>query len=269
MKVPKQIGSEEFILKAETLPVVDVRAPVEFKNGHIPGAVNIPLFEDTERAEIGTIYKLRGKDDAVLRGLELVSPKLADFIKSVKKLDDKGRVLVYCFRGGMRSNSFATLLVTAGINAEVLIGGYKSFRQQTFNFYEQKLPLLILGGATGSGKTDILKSLKEKGEQIIDLEGIANHKGSAFGFIGQEEQPTQQQFENRLYKAFSKLDLTRPVWLEDESFAIGKLKIPYPLWLQMKKAPIISIGVPFDVRVQRLILEYGTADKQTLESIVL
>ncbi|MFL5752835.1 MAG: tRNA 2-selenouridine(34) synthase MnmH [Bacteroidia bacterium] len=270
MKVPDQIGWEEFMAQAEFLPVVDVRSPVEYNKGHVPGAVNVPLFEDSERAEIGTIYKLRGKDDAVLRGLELVSPKLADFIKSVKKLDtNSGKVLVYCFRGGMRSNSFATLLTTAGINAEVLQGGYKSFRKHSLEFYLQKLPLMILGGATGSGKTDILRELKAMGEQVVDLEGIANHKGSAFGAIGQEAQPQQQQFENLLYRAFSKLDLTKTIWLEDESFSIGKLKIPYPLWLQMKQATIISIAVPFDLRVDRLIAEYGAADKQTLEAIIL
>jgi tRNA 2-selenouridine synthase len=265
----KQISREEFIPQTDHYPVVDVRSPVEFIKGHIPGAVNVPLFEDSERAEIGTIYKLQGKEDAVLRGLELVSPKLADFIKSVKKLDNKGKVLVYCFRGGMRSNSFATLLNTAGINTEVLQGGYKNFRKHTLAFYEQPLKLIILGGATGSGKTDVLKAMRDQGEQVVDLEGIANHKGSAFGFIGQEQQPVQQQFENALYKAFSKLDVSKPIWLEDESFAIGKVKIPYPLWLHMKKAVIISLSVPFEIRVKRLICEYGEADKQTLEAIIL
>lgn len=255
--------------KAKSSQIVDVRSPVEYNKGHIPGAVNIPLFDNAERAEIGTIYKMKGKEDAVLRGLELVAPKLAAFVKSVKEIQQKDKVLVYCFRGGMRSNSFATLLLTAGIHAEVLQGGYKNFRRQTLAWYEQALKLLVLGGATGSGKTEILEKLREKGEQVIDLEGIASHKGSAFGFIGQEEQPSQQQFENMLYTAFSKLDPQRPIWLEDESFCIGKVKLPHPLWLLMKKAPIINVEVPFALRVKRLIAEYGNADKPTLEKIIL
>ncbi len=269
MQAPKQIELPNFIEESEVYPMVDVRAPIEYKNGHIPGAINIPLFEDHERAEIGTIYKLRGKEDAVLRGLEIVSPKLADFVKSVKKLNDKGKVLVYCFRGGMRSNSFATLMNTAGVKAEVLKGGYKNYRKGSLQFYENKLQLIVLGGPTGSGKTEVLQELKKLNEQVIDLEGLAQHKGSAFGSIHQEDQPSQQNFENNLFREFLKMDLGRPIWLENESFSIGSIKLPYPLWLQMKQAPLLKLMIPFKARVQRLIREYGSADIQVLKNTVL
>ena len=269
MQGPKQIELEKFIDESKLYPLVDVRSPVEYNKGHIPGAINVPLFEDVERAEIGTIYKLRGKQEAVLRGLEIVSPKLAEFVKSVKKLNDKDKVLVYCFRGGMRSSSFATLMITAGIQTSVLKGGYKNFRRGALAFYENKLQLKILAGPTGTGKTEVLHQLKNLNAQVIDLEGLAKHKGSAFGFIHQEDQPTQQNFENQLYKEFRKMDLNKTIWLEDESFSIGGVKIPYPLWLQMKQAPLIKLMIPYKARVQRIINEYGTADPKLLKAIVL
>ncbi len=266
---PPQLTVEEFLKEYKQYPLVDVRSPVEYKNGHIPGAVNIPLFDDHERAEIGTIYKLRGKEDAVLRGLEIVSPKLADFVKSVKSLDKKDRVYVYCFRGGMRSNSFATLMNTAGVKASVVKGGYKAYRKASLEFYSQNLPILLLGGATGSGKTSLLRELKNMGEQVIDLEALAGHKGSAFGAVPGEQQPTQQLFENLLFQEFKQTRGSERLWLEDESFCIGSVKLPYPLWLQMKKAPLIKIELPFSLRIQRLIQEYGQTDKETLKNTIL
>lgn len=245
--------------------MVDVRSPAEYQQGHIPGAVNIPLFDDHERAEIGTLYKIRGKDEAVLRGIEIVSPKLADFIKSVKdKNHSNNLVYIYCFRGGMRSGSFCWLMETAGLQAVRLEGGYKRYRNQVLDLYRQALPLLLVGGATGSGKTDVIKELQKLRRQVVDLEGLAHHKGSAFGFIGQSAQPAQQQFENDLHLAFSKLNLQQDIFLEDESFTIGSVRLPYDLWLQMKQAPIIKLQLPFEARVKRLVAEYGQTSVETL-----
>jgi tRNA 2-selenouridine synthase len=256
---------EKFLEKSNRVPIIDVRSPIEFKNGHIPCAQNIPLFEDHERESIGKLYKIKGKEEAVMRGIEIVSPKLAGFINSVKQVQNDKEVLIYCFRGGMRSNSFGWLMKTAGLNPYVLRGGYKAYRRGMLAQLEKKFPLVLLGGETGSGKTEILKYLKELGEQVIDLEGLANHKGSAFGFINEKPQPKQQQFENELLKEIKKLDPTKRIWLEDEAFKIGTVALPQKLWLQMKKSTIVKIEVPFEIRVQRLVKDYGMVSKEILE----
>jgi tRNA 2-selenouridine synthase len=266
----KSLSIEKFIREEFPGVVVDVRSPVEFLNGHIPGAINIPLFDDHERAEIGTLYKIKGKEEAVMRGIEIVSPKLAGFIRSVKEKNaEQAQILIYCFRGGMRSSSFCWLMDTAGVDAIKLDGGYKKYRNGALDLFTKPHKLCLIGGSTGSGKTEVLKKLRELNTQVTDLEGIANHKGSAFGFIGQKAQPSQQQFENDLYTEFLKFDHTSTIFLEDESFSIGGIKLPYPLWLQMKEAPIIKLLVPFDMRVKRLVAEYGQVPVETLKKPLL
>lgn len=256
---------EDFIELSKQLPLVDVRSPVEFNKGHIPGAINIPLFEDHEREAIGKLYKLKGKEEAVMRGIEIVSPKLAGFIHSVKKLNNSNKVLIYCFRGGMRSNSFAWLMNTAGLQTKVLKGGYKNYRNKMLSGLETSFNLILLGGETGSGKTEVLKELKNQGEQVIDLEFLAHHKGSAFGFINESKQPSQQQFENELIHEFKSMNPQKRIWLEDEAFKIGNVALPQLLWLKMKKSIIVKIEVPFEIRVQRLVQDYGNVSKEILE----
>ncbi|HWY10551.1 MAG TPA: tRNA 2-selenouridine(34) synthase MnmH [Bacteroidia bacterium] len=257
----------KFLSESENKLVVDVRSPVEFAKGHMPGAINIPLFDDMERAEIGTLYKAKGKEDAIMRGLEIVSPKLTEYIKQTKNKTQNTRVMVYCFRGGMRSNSFGWLLNTAGLQCQILEGGYKAYRNFVLKKFEQPYKLMLLGGATGSGKTEILKNLKDQ-VPFLDLEGLAHHRGSAFGGIGQPAQLPQQLFENNLYNDLKLIDASKPFLIEDESMSIGYNKIPYPFWLQMKKAPIIKIMVPFDLRVIRLVNEYGKEDVEKLKQSV-
>lgn len=261
------IPVDNFLPQSLKKLVVDVRSPIEFKKGHIPGAINIPLFDDLERAEIGTLYKSKGKEDAVMRGLEIVSPKLTEFIKETKNNTQNKGVLVYCFRGGMRSNSFGWLLNTAGLEAQIMEGGYKAYRNHVLKQFGENYKILLLGGATGSGKTEILKQLKNE-IPVIDLEGLANHKGSAFGGIGQPAQLPQQLFENNLYNELSAVDPSKYILLEDESMSIGYNKIPYPFWLQMKQATIIKIMMPFDLRVNRLVNEYGNEDVEKLKQSV-
>ena len=245
--------------------IIDVRAPIEFKKGHIANAINVPLFEDIERAEIGTLYKQQGKDIAVTRGLEIVSPKLVPFVNHVKKLSSSKKIFVYCFRGGMRSNSFAWLMNTSGLDATILEGGYKNYRNHVLNYFEREKKLVVLGGMTGSGKTDLLKNIKHDNFQIIDLEALANHKGSAFGSINEEKQNPQQVFENNLFYALNLLDEDKHILVEDESQSIGFNKIPRGFWLQMKKAPIIKLEVPFELRVQKLVQDYTTTNIEALK----
>jgi tRNA 2-selenouridine synthase len=259
---------KNFLNQSENNLLIDVRAPVEFCKGHIANAVNIPLFEDIERAEIGTLYKQQGKDTAVNRGLEIVSPKMVGFVNEVKALSKNKKIFVYCFRGGMRSNSFAWLMNTSGLDAQILQGGYKVYRNHVLGYFEKDRKLILLGGNTGSGKTDVLKQLMKLQYQVIDLERLANHKGSAFGSINEEKQHPQQIFENNLFQQFNFMNEELPVLLEDESQSIGYNKIPHGLWLQMKKATIVKLNIPFEARVTKLVADYTTVDINALKSCV-
>ena len=267
--VVNSVNINDFLTKSKNGLIIDVRAPIEFSKGHIPNAINIPLFEDSERAEIGTLYKQQGKDTAVNRGLEIVSPKMTSFVIKVKSLSKNNKVFIYCFRGGMRSNSFAWLMNISGLEAVIMKGGYKAFRNYALKYFEQERKIILLGGKTGSGKTDILKQLKEQNIQIIDLENIAHHKGSAFGTINEQKQNPQQVFEHHLYSQLSELDNLKNIIIEDESQSIGYNKIPIALWQQMKQATIIKLEIPFELRVQKLVKDYTTVNIDALKSCVI
>ncbi len=259
------LSIQNFITQTNPLPLIDVRSEGEFTHGHITGATNIPLFDNAERALVGTCYKQNGKDAAVLLGLEIVGPKLASFIRKVKEIAPNNEVLVHCWRGGMRSGSFAWLLNTAGIKANVLVGGYKAYRQFVQQSFETPLNLIVLGGSTGSGKTEVLQELKQIGEQVIDLEGIAHHKGSVFGALGQLPQPSTEQFENLLFEQWKHLDPNRRTWIEDESRRIGTVYLDQRIWEQLRKAPVMVLQVPRDKRVEFLVKNYGKFDFEQLE----
>ncbi len=265
----EQFEAAEFLRLKESLPLVDVRTPAEFAQGHIPGAVNIPLFSNDERAVVGTLYKKSGKEAAILKGLDIVGPKMSSYVKSVRRIAPGKRLLIHCWRGGMRSGSMAWLFRTAGFEVATLTGGYKAYRSFVREELGKDSNLLILGGKTGSGKSEILRVLEESGEQVLDLEAVAHHKGSAFGHIGQEEQPTSEQFENNLYEIWKTFDLTKPVWLEDESRAIGKVSIPEPLFVRMRNSPVIFIDLSMEERVKRLVKEYAEFEPESLEKAVL
>ncbi|MFO7827067.1 MAG: tRNA 2-selenouridine(34) synthase MnmH [Bacteroidales bacterium] len=263
-----KINIQDFIEKTKTTPVVDVRSPKEFETGHIPGAHNIPIFSNDERAVVGTIYKKQGKEPAIFRGLEIVGGKLRSFAEQARAIAQNNELLVYCWRGGMRSASMAWLFETIGIQCYILNGGYKLFRKYGKTLLTQAEKLIVLGGLTGSGKTDILKKIKEKGEQIIDLEQLANHKGSAFGALGQNAQPTNEQFENNLIWEWIKLDLSKPIWIEDESHSIGSNWIPLELFEKMRKAPVVKIEFDKQIRIERLVKEYAVFDPEYLENCI-
>ncbi len=265
----EQLAAEAFLKLTETIPLVDVRTPAEFDQGHIPGAFNIPLFSNDERVVVGTLYKKSGKEAAMLKGLDIVGPQMSSYVKSVKRIAPKGKVLVHCWRGGMRSASMAWLFHTAGLEATTLIGGYKAYRGYIREQLGKEVNLVVLGGKTGSGKSEVLRVLAESGCQMLDLEAIAHHKGSAFGHIGQEEQPTTEQFENNLYEVWKSFDLRKTVWLEDESRSIGRVSIPEPLFNRMRVSPVIFIDLSIEERAKRLVKEYAEFEPESLESAVL
>ena len=256
---------EKFLPLTDTLPLMDVRSPAEYAQGHIPGAVNIPLFNNDERAIVGIGYKNGGREHAVQLGLEIVGSKLVDFVKQAKRLAPKKKILVHCWRGGMRSGSVAWLFETAGLKAYTLEGGYKAYRRHIREQFSRQAKMLVLGGYTGSGKTDILRTLKKQGKQFLDIEDIARHKGSVFGPLGQEPQPTNEQFENNLADAWLKFDFLQTVWVEDESRQLGKCVLPDPLFFQLREAPLIKIIVPKPEREKRLVKEYGGFKKEELK----
>ncbi|HMI65877.1 MAG TPA: tRNA 2-selenouridine(34) synthase MnmH [Cyclobacteriaceae bacterium] len=249
-------------------PVVDVRSEGEFKAGHIGGAINIPLLNNEERVVVGTTYKQKGQGDAIKEGFKLVGPRLEGIINEAERVAGGKEILVHCWRGGMRSNNFCQFVGMAGIKAQSLSGGYKAYRQLAFDSFKRPLPIILLTGCTGSGKSEVLRSLAAQGEQILDLEDLACHKGSAFGGLLMPPQPTTEQFQNDLFEAISKLDTSKRVWVEDESLAIGKIFLPEDFWLTMKQRPLVKMDVSKEVRIQRLVNEYGPADRATFLEIM-
>ena len=245
--------------------LIDVRSPAEYAHAHIPKALSLPLFNDTERAKVGTIYKQVSPESALFKGLDIVGPKMSGFIKKAIKWSPSRKVIVHCWRGGKRSGSMAWLLKFAGFDVMTIEGGYKAYRQYVLQQFEnQSIKAIILGGKTGSGKTLILKELEKRGEQIIDLEGLAHHKGSAFGWIGEERQPSSEQFDNNLFDVFRTLNPQKRVWIENESRSVGSVFIQQGFWNQMRSAPLIHIEVPFEVRVNHLIEGYTLTSQADL-----
>jgi tRNA 2-selenouridine synthase len=267
---PSVLSPEFFLKEAERYPVIDVRTPAEFAQGHIPGAINMPIFSNEERAVVGTLYKKQGRNTAVLKGLEFVGPKMADFAREANRIALDNQVLVHCWRGGMRSGSMAWLFRTVGLKTVVLEGGYKAYRASFRRMLEeQKWRFIVIGGPTGGGKTEVLKEIEKQGEQILDLEGLAHHKGSAFGALGQEEQPSSEQFENDIHSRFLQFNPERIIWVEGESHSIGRVYIPDILFELLMQAPLVMYNIDRSLRVERLVRDYGCFDKELLAQSVL
>jgi tRNA 2-selenouridine synthase len=323
----EKITIDRFLQLAADCPVIDVRSPGEYKHAHIPGAYSLPLFTDEERKVVGTTYKQQSREAAIKIGLDFFGPKMKGMVLAVEELihsripkgirnqelgigDEHSnnsepdfelpttdyRLLLYCWRGGMRSAAIAWLLDLYGFKVYTLAGGYKSFRRQALAIFDKPYSFRLIGGFTGSGKTELLNALKEKGEKVIDLEAIARHKGSAFGSIGMPEQPSQEMFENLVAlelknmncelsivnseseesAALGKFSKTAecadspltihhsPIWLEDESQRIGQVNIPNGLWKTMRRSPVFFVDIPFDERLDHISSEYGTLDKQRM-----
>jgi len=255
-------------------PVFDVRSPGEYTQAHLPGAVSLPLFSDEERKIVGTAYKQQSREAAIKTGLDFFGPKMRAIVETVEKTikqsaDPSNKtIMVHCWRGGMRSAAIAWLLDLYGFKVQVLAGGYKAYRQWVRAQFEKPYPFHIIGGYTGSNKTGLLPELERAGKTIIDLEALANHKGSAFGAVGL--QPRQEMFENLLAEALAvsmekESGQTTPViYMEDESQRIGNLQIPMPLWYGIRKCPILFLEVPFEERLSFITKEYSSTEKEKL-----
>ena len=268
MTIPK-IDIVRFLELSEIDPIVDVRSPSEFNFGHIPGAVNIPLFDDKERAAVGTKFKKEGRLPAILEGLKYTGPAMSSKLEYALKIAKNGKLLAHCWRGGMRSEAMAWLFSLGDIKAEVLDGGYKSYRHHILESLSGKRNMIVLGGMTGSSKTHILKYLKTTGQQIVDLEGLANHKGSAFGALGQPAQPSTEQFANILFNDSKQLSRDLPVWVEDESRNIGSIFIPDRFYLNMQDSPSVILKMDVKTRLPRLMEEYATFSPESLRISIL
>lgn len=249
--------------------MLDVRSPGEFAQGHIPGAISFPLFSDDERARVGTLFKQQSEKDAMLEGLRIVGPKMAEMVEQALALVPERKLRVHCWRGGMRSSSVAWLLRTAGFTVDVLPGGYKAYRQKVHLDFHQPFRFVMLSGKSGSGKTEVLQALQSIGEQVIDLEKLASHRGSAFGALGMQIQPSIEQFENELHSILLRFDSSRCIWVEDESRKIGTIVMHEALWNQMQSAPCVVIDAPDRERIERLLRDYGQFPTEQLEIALL
>ncbi|MEJ7674344.1 MAG: tRNA 2-selenouridine(34) synthase MnmH [Chitinophagaceae bacterium] len=292
----EKINIEKFLELANHYPVIDVRSPGEYTHAQIPGAFSLPLFTDEERKVVGTAYKQQTKEIAIKIGLDFFGMKMKKMVEAGVEIvcnrhqapgntqfPGDNYLLIHCWRGGMRSAAVAWLMDLYGFKVYTLIGGYKAFRNWVLEQFYIKYNLKILGGYTGSGKTLILQELNGKGDFVIDLEKLANHKGSAFGAIGEAPQPTQEMFENLLainlfevgkknYEVRKSEDLltsyllphTSAVWIEDESQRIGKLIIPNSFWENMRTSPVYFLDIPFEERLKFLVDTYGAFEKEKL-----
>ncbi|MEO6229646.1 MAG: tRNA 2-selenouridine(34) synthase MnmH [Ferruginibacter sp.] len=302
----QKITIQQFLELAEIHPVLDVRSPGEYMHAHIPGAYSLPLFTDEERKVVGTAYKQQNRQIAIKIGLDYFGVKMKAMVEKVEDLF-KNRivenasfkdaeaspncVLVHCWRGGMRSAGVAWLLDLYGFKVYSLAGGYKKYRELAREQFEKKLSLNIIGGYTGSGKTLVLQELKQAGKHILDLEGLANHKGSTFGALGEKAQPSQEMFENLLAKELRSIQKQQSVdtdvnstqneshvnadlpenviYVEDESQRIGLINIPGAFWQQMRNARISFFNIPFEERLNYLTEAYGKFETEKLVNAVI
>ena len=241
--------------------LVDARTPLEFAEDHLPGAVNVPLLTNEERVEIGTLYKQQGPHPARIRGLELTAARFPEMVQEIAAAAAGRPILVYCWRGGLRSRTVATIMELTGHQVQQLNGGYKAFRNHVAAYFEDfrpTAPLVVLHGMTGIGKTTLLALLQERGEAVVDLEGVARHRGSAFGSLGlSQDELSQKRFETLLWDAFRRLPPGRPVYIEGESRRIGRMTLPGNLYDVMQESFKVWCTASIETRVRRLAEEYG------------
>ncbi len=262
----KEIEIEDYLLSDSEYVLIDTRTPAEYDKAHIPGAKNLPLLDNEDRVKIGTTYKQKGREEAILQGFDLTGHKWRSFIERALEMAPHKRVAVYCWRGGMRSGIMSWLLDLYGFEVVKLKKGYKRYRNWALEQFEKEYAIIVLGGMTGSHKTEVLKELYNLGEQIIDLENLANHCGSAYGSMNKQEQPSQEMFENQLALNLFNLDATRRIWFEDESRTIGKRVIPEAIFAQMRQNQLMKIDMEKEKRIDFLEEEYGILDKDFLIS---
>lgn len=265
---------DEFLALAQLHPVLDVRSPGEYDHAHIPGSHSLPLFTNEERKVVGTAYKQQSREQAIKIGLDYFGTKMRTMVEQAEAIAAKHAtpdkiLLVHCWRGGMRSAGVAWLLDLYGFKVYTLKGGYKAYRNWVLSRFELPYNFGIIGGYTGSGKTHVLTELRKRDKTVLDLEGIANHKGSAFGGLGKTGQTSQEQFENELALQLSKLPTDNTIWLEDESRRIGDLNIPLAMWTTMRRSPVFFLNIPFEDRLQHILSEYGKFKKEDLINTIV
>jgi tRNA 2-selenouridine synthase len=254
LKSIDQISNDEF-------HIIDVRSPAEYEEFHIPGAINIPIFNNEERAQVGTTYKQIGRDEAKQLGIELVSPKLPTYFQQIKHMqgEEPKPLLVYCARGGMRSRSLASVLLMMGLKTYQLEGGIRSFRStireevEGFDYLNKKF--IVLEGLTGTMKTEILKILQEEGYPVLDLEGLASHRGSIFGQVGIPEK-SQKQFESELYMRLQELKDSSYIIIESESRRLGRIVLPEWIMKGKESGDRIHVNCPVHIRVKHTLDTY-------------
>ncbi|MCX6263861.1 MAG: tRNA 2-selenouridine(34) synthase MnmH, partial [Bacteroidetes bacterium] len=270
----------DFMALSHHHPVLDVRSPAEYQHAHIPSAISFPLFTDEERKIVGTAYKQESKQKAIKWGLQFFGTQMASMVEAAEDIiaqhllvnkevspTGKHKILVHCWRGGMRSAGVAWLLDLYGFEVYTLAGGYKVYRNWVLQQFNLAYSFRMLGGCTGSGKTHLIHLLQKQGSAAIDLEGIASHKGSAFGNLGMPPQPSQEMFENILATELHKHSQSTtptPIWLEDESQRIGNLNIPGPIFTQMRSSPLYFLEIPFEERLQHIMRDYGLFSQDLL-----
>jgi tRNA 2-selenouridine synthase len=272
-----KLSITEFLRLSKDHPILDVRSPGEYKHAHIPGAYGLPLFTDEERKVVGTAYKQESREKAIKIGLSYFGNKMVNMVEEVEKLiADRNEaenthsktVLVHCWRGGMRSAGVAWLLDLYGFTVYTLSGGYKAYRNRVLKQFEHTYNISVLGGYTGSGKTRLLQQLASQGENIIDLEKIAGHKGSAFGNLEWQPQPGQEMFENELAKALDAAG-SGTIWVEDESQRIGLVNIPGAFMRTLRESKIVFIDIPFEERLEYILADYGNCSHESLEQAIV
>jgi len=244
---------------------IDVRCPREYKKGHFSNAINIPLFSNIEYEEIGKLYKASGKEASYELGLKYLKLSKKNILDQLSKLKTKN-MIIYCARGGLRSKGFEKICIDEGYKVERINNGYKGIRKHVLNSFKVNQKIIIVAGSTGTGKTSLLHKMKKQGLNIIDLEKLANHRGSAFGDVGLSEQPTQQQFENNLSVDWSSINKNSIVYIESESRKIGKVVIPESIWNQMQLGFYLKINMNIKRRIKNLVNDYGIYSKEIIEN---
>lgn len=240
--------------------LVDVRTPLEYREDHLPGAINVPLLSNEERVEIGTLYKRTGPHGARVKGLELTAPRFPEIVEQIAEAASGRPVLVYCWRGGLRSRTVASILELTGFQVSQLEGGYKTYRAWITSFFSPfrpSGPLVVIHGLTGIGKTTFIQMLDRDRFTVADLEGLARHRGSAFGELGLQQDISQKMFESLLWNELRKSPPGKPVILEGESRRIGRIFLPGNLYEAMRDGIKIWCEASLETRVDRLIEEYG------------
>jgi len=252
--------------------IVDARTPLEFEEDHIPGAVNVPLLDNDERVEIGILHKQHGPHKARLRGLEMTAARFPEMVAKIAKIAGDRPILVYCWRGGLRSKTVTSILDLSGYHAVQLEGGYKSFRAHVSEYFDRfspSGPLVVLHGLTGSGKTTFLHTVSTGCYTVIDLEGLARHRGSAFGALGISQDLSQKHFESMLWNELRKSPEGRPILIEGESRRIGRISLPGTFYEVMGESIKIWCETSMGTRIDRLISEYGKEEYREEMAVAL